>query len=198
MKKGQAAIAISIALIASNFMGYNVGLKSGADSGFKKGYDYGYNIGYDIKDTLLTNEKKNLAAYKNCLALNDVTMKQMVNSKFNENTFEVLEVNVTAYSPMDDVNGINSDVNNLDKDGNPRTSLGVVPALGTIAVDPNVIPYYSEIIVVYADGTTETGVALDCGGAIKGNRLDVFRTTYNQAISFGKKKATVLFKRPTD
>lgn len=50
----------------------------------------------------------------------------------------------------------------------------------TIAVDPRVIPYGTEIII---DG--HKYVAEDCGGAIKGNRIDVFYETHAAAMLYG-------------
>ena len=35
------------------------------------------------------------------------------------------------------------------------------------------------------------GVAEHTGGAIKGNRIDLFLETYDEAISFGRRKVTV-------
>ncbi|OCN03562.1 hypothetical protein A4S06_05220 [Erysipelotrichaceae bacterium MTC7] len=50
------------------------------------------------------------------------------------------------------------------------TSTGAYATEGTtIAVDPTVIPYGTEVVI---DG--HTYVAQDCGGAVKGNVIDIF------------------------
>jgi 3D (Asp-Asp-Asp) domain-containing protein len=72
------------------------------------------------------------------------------------------------------------------------TSTGTVATEGrTIAVDPSVIPYGSEVLLVYEDGTTATYLAEDCGGAIKGNRIDVFMDDHAAAWDAGVKYAEV-------
>lgn len=69
-----------------------------------------------------------------------------------------------------------------------RTSKGAIPKEGrTIAVDPSIIPYGS---LVYIQGYGYF-IAEDCGGAIKGNRIDIFTSSYDHAIRQGKKKANV-------
>ena len=50
----------------------------------------------------------------------------------------------------------------------------------SIAVDPDVIPYGSEIEI---NGTRY--IAHDCGGAIKGNRIDVYFDDHQSALEFG-------------
>ena len=50
----------------------------------------------------------------------------------------------------------------------------------TIAVDPTVIPYGTKVII---NGHIFT--ATDCGGAIKGNRIDVFVNDHNRANQLG-------------
>ena len=50
----------------------------------------------------------------------------------------------------------------------------------TIAVDPEMIPLGSEVII---DG--ESYIAEDTGGAINGNRIDVYCETHEEAISRG-------------
>jgi len=57
----------------------------------------------------------------------------------------------------------------------------------TIAVDPKVIPYGST---VYIEGFGYY-IAEDTGGAIKGNRIDIFMLDYNKAIKLGKPYANV-------
>ncbi|QZA69131.1 peptidoglycan binding protein [Bacillus phage 010DV004] len=61
------------------------------------------------------------------------------------------------------------------------------PGLKVIAVDPNVIPLGSK---VYVEGYG-TAVAADTGGAIKGNRIDVFIPSQNAAENFGRKTIQV-------
>ncbi|MCM2532840.1 3D domain-containing protein [Neobacillus pocheonensis] len=64
------------------------------------------------------------------------------------------------------------------------------PDARVIAVDPKVIPLGSK---VYVEGVGEA-IAADTGGAIKGNRIDVFVPSEQNAINFGVKylKVTIL------
>ena len=72
------------------------------------------------------------------------------------------------------------------------TSRGVQTRVGVIAVDPNVIPYGSKIYVPgYGWGT-----ALDTGGAIKGNVIDIWMPTYNQCIQWGVRDLTIKVVKP--
>ena len=67
-------------------------------------------------------------------------------------------------------------------------STGTVPKEGrTIAVDPKVIPYGS-IVYIQDYGYF---IAEDCGGAIKGNRIDLFFDSHSEAESFGKQTKIV-------
>ena len=70
-----------------------------------------------------------------------------------------------------------------------RTYSGTVPKVGTVAVDPRVIPLGSQL---YVEGYG-LGRALDVGRAIKGHRLDVFRETEQQAQRWGRKTVRFIF-----
>ena len=72
------------------------------------------------------------------------------------------------------------------------TSTGTLAAEGrTIAVDPRVIPYGSTVTIYFADGTSHTYTAEDCGGGIKGNRLDIYFDDHQAALQFGVQSAMV-------
>lgn len=60
----------------------------------------------------------------------------------------------------------------------------------TIAVDPDFIPYGSMIEI---EGVG-VRIAEDCGGAIKGNRIDLLFETHQEALEFGRqtKQVTIL------
>ena len=69
-----------------------------------------------------------------------------------------------------------------------KTSIGRIPKQGrTVAVDPKIIPYGS-IIYIKNQGYF---IAEDCGGKIKGNRLDIFVNDYKVAVKSGRIKAEV-------
>ncbi len=72
------------------------------------------------------------------------------------------------------------------------TSRGVQTRVGVIAVDPNIIPYGSKIYVPgYGWGT-----ALDTGGAIKGNTIDIWMPTYGQCMQWGVRYLTIKVVKP--
>lgn len=69
-----------------------------------------------------------------------------------------------------------------------------------IAVDPNQIPLGSKVLIVFEDSSRAkySGVytAVDTGGAINGNRIDIFfgdekENVSNEALSFGRSMAKV-------
>ena len=79
--------------------------------------------------------------------------------------------------------------------GGERTSTGTRCRVGAIAVDPRVIPYGTRMFIVSKDGSYIYGVATaeDCGGAIKGKRLDLFYETDAEAVRFGRRDCIVYF-----
>ena len=71
-----------------------------------------------------------------------------------------------------------------------NTSTGVQATQGrTIAVDPRVIPYGSIVVI-----NGHEYVAEDCGGAIKGKRIDVYFNDHKTASDFGVQYAEVYVK----
>jgi len=72
--------------------------------------------------------------------------------------------------------------------GDGITSTGTRPKWGTIAVDPRVIPYGSK---VYIPQFGMTFTAEDCGGAIKGNIIDIFMGSESQAYSWGRRSIDI-------
>ena len=71
-----------------------------------------------------------------------------------------------------------------------RTYTGTEPQIGrTIAVDPDVIPIGSTVLI---DG--QEYIAEDTGGAIKGNVIDMFVGTEAESVVFGVRYAEVKVK----
>lgn len=96
---------------------------------------------------------------------------------------------LTAYCPCSRCCGKWGENRPVDEDGKPivYTASGAVAKAGvTIAVDPAVIPYGTEVII---DG--HRYIAQDCGGAIKGERIDVYFDDHQAAREFGVQWAAV-------
>ena len=68
-----------------------------------------------------------------------------------------------------------------------RTATGIWPYRGIVAVDPRVIPLGTRL---YVEGYGYA-VAQDTGGLIKGNRIDVFLDSEEEAIQWGRREVTV-------
>lgn len=67
------------------------------------------------------------------------------------------------------------------------TASGRVAKRGVVAVDPRVIPLGTEL---YIEGYGYA-VAGDTGGAIKGNKIDLFMDTTAECMNFGRRNITV-------
>jgi 3D (Asp-Asp-Asp) domain-containing protein len=83
----------------------------------------------------------------------------------------------TAYSPTVQ-----------ETDGNPwMTASGMKSGRGVVAVDPKVIPLGSKL---YVEGYGYA-IAGDTGGAIKGNRIDVFFYSSDEMARWGRRLVRV-------
>lgn len=77
--------------------------------------------------------------------------------------------------------------------GGTQTSIGMTPAYGVVAVNPNIIPYGTRLYIT-SDGYTygyavagDTGGALMCGDAL----VDVYYDTLEECYNFGRRNMTV-------
>ena len=87
-----------------------------------------------------------------------------------EKKYKTMKVSATAYS------------------GDSITSTLTKPHWGVIAVDPSVIPYGS---IVYIKEFDKYFVAEDCGGKIKGHRIDIFMDSEKDCREWGVRKITI-------
>ena len=72
------------------------------------------------------------------------------------------------------------------------TATGTLAAEGrTIAVDPEVIPYGTRVLLIWPNGTQRSYIAEDCGGGVNGNHIDVFFNDHQAARVFGVQSAMV-------
>ena len=75
------------------------------------------------------------------------------------------------------------------------TATGTRVRWGTVAVDPTRIPYGTRMFIIANDGSYVYGIATaeDCGGDIKGDRMDLYMPTYQQCREFGRRRCTLYF-----
>ncbi len=94
-----------------------------------------------------------------------------------------LTMQATAYThaaPGGDINGT----------GDGLTATGIPVRKGVVAVDPNVIPLHTKL---YIEGYGPA-IAADVGGAIKGNRIDLFYECATRAMQFGRRTVEVTIR----
>ena len=70
------------------------------------------------------------------------------------------------------------------------TGMELIPKY-SIAVDPNIIPYGSILV----DSIGNEYRADDCGGAIKGNHIDIYFSSHEEALNYGRQTIELAIKR---
>lgn len=139
---------------------------------------------YEIKESDFNEAVGDVAEEKNSVAESE---EDMVVSETNKESLG--EFKLTAYCSCEKCCG--KWALNRPKDENGKDivygSTGAILVAGTsIAVDPSVIPYGSQVEI-----NGHTYIAHDTGGAIKGNRIDVYFDSHQDALNFGVQYAEV-------
>lgn len=113
---------------------------------------------------------------------------QLEDLKTENEQLRTIRAKLTAYSPLDNVDG-------QQAEGNPsRTSIGRQVSRGIVAADPRKLPYGTKLEIPDW-GVVEVG---DTGGALRNDnkniRIDLFHSTYPEAMRFGvqDKKVKIL------
>ncbi|MGL5348717.1 MAG: 3D domain-containing protein [Peptostreptococcaceae bacterium] len=138
-------------------------------------------------------EAKAKAKAKEEEAQRTVQAKSEVASASSNNT-QSSESNKPAKEPVKEENtsanlaGSTITVNASAYSGHSITATGTVPKWGTIAVDPSVIPYGTKVYIPMFD---KVFIAEDCGGAIKGNKIDIFMNSAEETKNFGRRNIEI-------
>ena len=112
---------------------------------------------------------------------------QMIRTDEREADIKPIEVVATAYCSCAQCCGVWAENR---ENGIVYTASGAITQAGhTIAVDTSVIPFGSVVLI---DGIQY--VAEDTGGAIQGNRIDIYFDSHDEALQFGIQKLTVYVK----
>lgn len=104
----------------------------------------------------------------------------------NKKEVNYMRGTATAYTPTE--KGINSD-------NNPEvTATGKSAKEGVIAVNPEIIPYGSEVMIIH-EGTIIRGQAQDTGGAMRQNKnqVDILMENGDKAREWGRKEVHIIW-----
>jgi uncharacterized protein YabE (DUF348 family) len=101
---------------------------------------------------------------------------------------KVMDMRATAYTASFEDTGKRPGDKNFG-----ITATGIRAKKGVIAVDPRVIPLHTRVYVEIAGSTPDYGyaVAEDVGGAIKGNKIDLYYDSLDYVRKFGVKRVKV-------
>lgn len=107
----------------------------------------------------------------------EVGTKKAAAAPNGKNAKRVIVMQATAYDPS----------------AGSKTAMGTRARVGAVAVDPRVIPLGSKLYIESMDGFASYGYATaeDTGGAIKGNRIDLFYNSNSEANRFGRRNVKV-------
>lgn len=102
------------------------------------------------------------------------------------------EYKLTAYCACEKCCGNWATNRPIDRNGNPivyTANQSIAKQGVTVAADTDIIPFDSKILI---DGHEYT--VQDCGGGIKGNRIDVYFESHEEALQFGVQYKEIFLK----
>lgn len=131
-----------------------------------------------VGQTINTTDDKSVKPVPAVKKVEKAVKTESKTSSVSTDSYTTLNVEATAYTAYCyGCSGVTA--TGIDLRSNPNQKV--------IAVDPNVIPLGSK---VYVEGYG-MAIAGDTGGAIKGNRIDLFVPNRSDALDFGRKTIQV-------
>jgi len=131
---------------------------------------------------------KNMYEGTEIVASNEVgtiILKQAISNIIEVGTKEIPTID--GYTYIDAVTVTATGYTPFDPGCDNFTALGTPAVRGVIAIDPTVFKYGTKF---YIPGYG-IGVAEDCGGTIKGNKIDLCYATQEEAFAWGRRTLTV-------
>lgn len=172
---------------------YNYKLDKGKINVIKKGengereakYKVVYEDGKEVEKELI--EEKVLKSPQEEL-IEEGTAMMVATSRGNIRAKKAIKMTATAYDISFESCGKYPGDKNY---GITRSGTKVRP--GVVAVDPKVIPLGSKLYIKSTDGSKDYGIASaeDIGGAIKGNRIDLYFESPKDVKKYGRRKVLV-------
>jgi len=126
--------------------------------------------------TLLSATTTEIGTLSNSNANNPVDNSEETQERFDE--WQTVQMRVTAYCPCQKCCGEYSD-------GQTASGHRIRPGDAFVAADKE-YPFGTEVIIAGYNNELHVNV-LDRGGAIRGNRLDVFFHSHQEALNWGVK-----------
>lgn len=119
----------------------------------------------------------------------EAEIREIQKEEDTEKTVYLGQFDLTAYCPCSVCCGVWAENRPTDKNGKEIVYGASGEALKSgisVAVDPDLIPYGTRLII-----NGKEYIAHDCGGAIKGNKIDIYFTSHGEALEFGRKSGEV-------
>lgn len=139
--------------------------------------------------TYLTEENKKAAKHTKTKKVQKTNKKRSVNKPTSKSTnakaMKSHEVVATAYTAF-----CSTGCTGKTRTGYDVSNTSYYNGKRIIAVDPEVIPLYSLVQVSY-EGNSFQAYAIDTGGDIKNNRIDILMDSEQEANAFGRKNVRV-------
>lgn len=169
----------------NEFEGYEVVVQKGTDGMQKSVYQEIF-----VDGQLVSKDLEEVIIYKEPVdeIIEVGVKKHLVTSRGGFRYSNELVLTATAYDLSYESTGKNP--------GDPYygiTASGTKAQPGTVAVDPRVIPLGTELYIASTDGSPDYGFATaeDIGGAIKGNKIDLFMKSSKDCDDFGRRSVKV-------
>ncbi|QHF58044.1 wall-binding protein [Bacillus subtilis] len=143
----------------------------------------------NAKITYLTEENKKAAKHTKTKKVQKNNTKRNVDKAVSKSTIAKAvkshEVVATAYTAF-----CSTGCTGKTRTGYDVSNTSYYNGKRIIAVDPEVIPLYSLVQVSY-EGNSFQAYAIDTGGDIKNNRIDILMDSEQEANAFGRKNVRV-------
>ncbi|MDR7857604.1 3D domain-containing protein [Tissierella sp.] len=164
----------------------NVNLVQEGKDGLLKTYYKKEYINGELSSTEIVNEEVLIEPISNIVEKG--TKDLIVTSRGDTSYRKAITMSATAYDLSYESTG--------KKPGDKHfglTASGTMARPGVVAVDPKVIPLGTKLYIQSLDGTKDYGFAIaeDTGGAIKGNKIDLFFESSERVYKFGRRKVKV-------